>query len=518
MKFLKKAASVVMCAAMALIPCSFAFASDVETTIYVNGADTGIESTDIITRGGYIFAPYDQLFSALGTGMVSSESAKTVTAVTDETQVTFAVGSDQAIITENGTNVYEKIPVSVFEENSTIYVPVRYAAEAIGSNVGWDNTNKAVIISNSDLMLRQHGGSFEIADEITRFFAADVEQGTQKIAGQIDFSGSIVDTEAGETTTLSGALVIDGVSDAANADVSCALKLNEKQLDDILTKLQAGEEAQSIADALKDCSIDFILDGENLILYLYSDLFEAGGLAPNTWIELDMGSMYEQMGLGNLADIAAQASDMSFEEQMKLVIDAVPLDDVIISSSMLESYALALDMMSDSTFTKTDAGYKSTQTTELGAGAYLSMSFNVPCDANGNVTGFGFSYMASQNGTPFMTMEMSSTLTEMTVNMNMNIEDVVTFDANGTITASETTDTIRTKPDSSSSIISLTDLIGMSLENASGSEATVIGITPEDDMTEITETTDNGTITVTVDEAEAILPEASGDEIVTVIE
>ena len=117
-----------------------------------------------------------------------------------------------------------------------------------------------------------------------------------------------------------------------------------------------------------------------------------------------------------------------------------------------------------------------------------------------------------------MTMEMSSTLSEMTVNMNMNIEDVVTFDANGTITASETTDTIRTKPDSSSSIISLTDLIGMSLENASGSEATVIGITPEDDMTEITETTDNGTITVTVDEAEATLPEASGDEIVTVIE
>ena len=70
-----------------------------------------------------------------------------------------------------------------------------------------------------------------------------------------------------------------------------------------------------------------------------------------------------------------------------------------------------------------------------------------------------------------MSMDIMANLYEIDINMDMNIEDMVLFDLNGKITATDTDTQVRTRPDSSSTVIDLSELFGAG--------ADMIGTIPE---------------------------------------
>lgn len=90
---------------------------------------------------GRAFLPADQLFSALN--IEYSVSARSVTAHRDGTALTLTVGSKTG-----------GMDVAPYEESGVLWVPVRFAAEAFGCNVGWDAEYRTVLVLDVDALTR----------------------------------------------------------------------------------------------------------------------------------------------------------------------------------------------------------------------------------------------------------------------------------------------------------------------------------------------------------------------------
>lgn len=249
-------------------------------------------------------------------------------------------------------------------------MPVRFAAQALDCTVGWDSENSAVIIIDKDKFIADNGGSFELANQIMAFANQSSDQ-SQKLAGTINFS--MTANDGLQDIALSGDIQLNGVANATDADLACAINLNARDLEkivDLVTEGYTDEQKAAVeeqAAMFQNMTFDFIIDGENLILYATSNLFES------LWFfqlihgfKLDVAELYSQMGINNIENLIAQSKDMSFEDQMLLALDMVPMDNVYESNAMIAVYSSMMSMFSDSAFKATEGGYVSSSTTDLG--------------------------------------------------------------------------------------------------------------------------------------------------------
>lgn len=464
MKFFKKAMALAMCACMSISSYTFVMAQDAQESaagVYINGKQ--LEGVEPIVKNNRAYVPVRSIFESLGADVEYSASAKTVTAIDGDTNVTFAVGGDVISITENGALNKITTDAPSFISGDTVYVPVRFAAEAFNCSVGWDSENSAVIIIDKDKFIEDNGGSFELANQIKAFVNQSADQG-QKLAGTINFNMSVSD--GSQDISLSGDVQLNGVANATDADLACAINLNERDFEkivDLLTEGFADEDKATVeekAAMFKNMTFNFIIDGENFVFYVTSNLFESLGLSADTWVKLDVAELYSQMGIDNIDSLITESQDMSFEDQISLCLDMIPMDNVYEANIMIETYASMMSMFSDSAFKATEGGYVSSTTTELGQGTYYTMQFVVSTDTLDNITGFGIKLIVSQNGTVTTSMDINSTADTVTINMDMGLEDVFHFTADGTITSEPTDEVITTKPESGN-IVDLMELTGM---------------------------------------------------------
>ncbi|MCJ7854702.1 stalk domain-containing protein [Lachnospiraceae bacterium NSJ-143] len=494
MKIFKKATALALCACLSVSSCAFVMAEDTQQygpEIYVNGQYIDFEGNAPVVKDGYVFAPYESVFGALGAQSSYSASNKTVTAVSGSKEVTFAVDSKEISVTENGALSKMDMAAPAYTEDNEVYVPVRYAAQALGARIGWDEKNNAVLISDTDLFISQHGQTFETADRVMAYMN-EIAAKKQKVSGSIDFTGSVSDGD--ETISLSGNVSINGNMNINDADINCVVTLNEKELKAIIDKLTDGlesedrAEVEKTAEALKSSTFNFILDGKNLVMYVNSSLFTTFmGLENNAWVKLDLNELMKYYGIDNMKELIKESQGASFSEQIAMCIDSIGLNDLYQSQIMFETYGSTMDMLSDSAFSKTDGGYVSTVTTDLGSGAYFSMSFKAATNALDEITGYGFSVIASENGKPLTTVEISSNGTDTAFNMDINIYDIFKFSADGTIKQEETAETVKTAPDSSN-IIDLNEYFESMLVNYAVPSEAAADIYIETEQDETTDT------------------------------
>ena len=509
MKLFKKAMALAMCACMSISSYTFVMAADNQqnnVSVYING--TELDGAEGVIKNDRVFVPVRSIFEALGADVEYSPSAKTVTAIDGDKTVTFAVGGDIVSVTENGALNKITTDAPSFILNDSTYVPVRFAAQALDCTVGWDSENSAVIIVDKDKFIADNGGSFELANQIMAFANQSSDQ-SQKLSGTINFS--MTTNDGVQDIALSGDVQLNGVANATDADLACAINLNERDLEkivDLVTKDYTEEQKAAVeeqASMFKNMTFDFIIDGENLVLYATSNLFETLGLSADTWVKLDVAELYNQMGINNIENLIAQSKDMSFEDQMLLCLDMVPMDNVYESNAMLAVYGSMMSMFSDNAFKATDGGYISSSTTDLGNGAYFTMQYIVSTDTLDNITGFGMKLIASQNGKVTTSMDINATADTVTINMDMGLEDIFQFTADGTITAEPTDEAIITEPESEN-VLDLANLIGMpvnsgdlSLEVVPDVNAAVPAV-PDEPADEAVEEPATETTTETVEE------------------
>jgi hypothetical protein len=111
-----------------------------QVTVTVNGQPLYLNPGPI-ERAGRVFVPLRGIFERLGAGVVYA--AGTINATKGSTTVSLHIGSTQATV--NGQVQY--LDVAPFIVGATTYVPLRFIAQSLGANVGYDASTRVVAIN-----------------------------------------------------------------------------------------------------------------------------------------------------------------------------------------------------------------------------------------------------------------------------------------------------------------------------------------------------------------------------------
>ncbi len=110
-----------------------------QVTVTINGRPFSLNPGPV-ERTGRVFVPLRGVFERLGAGVVYS--AGTINATKDGTTMSLHIGSTQATV--NGQP--QILDVAPFIIGATTYVPLRFIAQALGANVGYDESTRVVAI------------------------------------------------------------------------------------------------------------------------------------------------------------------------------------------------------------------------------------------------------------------------------------------------------------------------------------------------------------------------------------
>jgi hypothetical protein len=110
-----------------------------QVSVTVNGQPLYLNPGPI-ERAGRVFVPLRGIFERLGAGVVYS--AGTINATKESTTVSLHIGSTQATV--NGQP--QTLDVAPFIVGATTYVPLRFIAQSLGANVGYDASTRVVAI------------------------------------------------------------------------------------------------------------------------------------------------------------------------------------------------------------------------------------------------------------------------------------------------------------------------------------------------------------------------------------
>jgi len=112
-------------------------------TVYVNGEQVVFDQVPVIENGRTL-VPLRAIFEALGADVEWDQRSQTVTAVKEDTTISFVIGSD--ILVKNNEEIKLETPARIIE--SRTLVPARAVAESFGAEVSWDSKARKVTITS----------------------------------------------------------------------------------------------------------------------------------------------------------------------------------------------------------------------------------------------------------------------------------------------------------------------------------------------------------------------------------
>lgn len=197
--------------------------------------------------------PMRKIFEAFNATVEWDNDTKTVVATTDAKQITLTINNNVALIkdlaTEEETTV-ELDAAPALLSNRTM-VPVRVVAEGLEKEVGWDSTNRTVVIIDFDKVRTELE---EKVPQLAELFEIDIEpvntfKTTSKVSGKVVYKDK-EEKDNNETLTFDGTLKLN-----VNQDRDMELYLNDLTFTgkgQIYTALkQAGYEKMSLAMVIK---------------------------------------------------------------------------------------------------------------------------------------------------------------------------------------------------------------------------------------------------------------------------
>ena len=100
------------------------------------------------------FLPFRAVFEAMGAEVSYDAETNQVSATRDGTTVTMTLGSTEAAVTTGDVTTTLTMDVAPYAAENRTYVPVRFAAQAFGCAVGWDQDDSTVILVDTQKLLQ----------------------------------------------------------------------------------------------------------------------------------------------------------------------------------------------------------------------------------------------------------------------------------------------------------------------------------------------------------------------------
>lgn len=367
--------------------------------VQLNGEALTFTDAVPVAQDGRTFLPFRAVFEAMGAEV--SNEGNTITAVRDGKTLTMTIGSTEATLTEGGASSAITMDVAPYVDSTTwrTYVPVRFAAQAFGCAVGWDQDNQTAVIVDTekllDAALAEHQFTYM---EKYLAYNQQFQEGIWDISAQFDGSATMFGA---------GPLSFQGSMDGTTADslqmaAAMNLKMDLTAFLDAMSQVagQASEltaEDQALLDALKSEGMDMEIraDMEKGVMYLTmgGSALETLGLPADTWYSFDMASMYGQMGLDYTALIDASKT-MDASALLQTALQSADLSDKDTAYATVSALVNgAAKVLADDSFVKSGDNYTTTYALEED-GTKVTLSFTLTMQSD-KVVGYELSMDSS---------------------------------------------------------------------------------------------------------------------------
>ena len=439
--------------------------------VQLNGQDLAFTDAAPQARDGRTFLPFRAVFEAMGAEVSYDAAANQVSATRDGTTVTMTLGATEASVTAGGVTTPLTMDVAPYAADNRTYVPVRFAAQAFGCAVGWDQDDSTVILVDTAKLLEEAKAGYTYT-YLDKYLAYNEQFTTGNWAMDADFTAGLTLLGMGPATVTG---TMNGLTaGATQMEASMNLKMDLQALLEGIaamtdTASEIDAESAALLDALKNQGIDLELRGDlgggTVYFTLSGDALAAAGLPADTWYSMDLSALYGTLGMDYTALVDASKT-LDAQALLQSAMSGVTLTDKDADYAAIAALVDgAAKFLADQSFTADGANATTTYTLSQD-GADVTIGFTLVME-NDAVVGYDLTMtagtQASADGTvPAMTMDLKTGMdaqNQMTAAMALDAGGMLTLDLDltGGYTATDKTPTLT--PPEGASVIPYADLL-----------------------------------------------------------
>ena len=437
------------------------------------------------------FLPFRAVFEAMGAEVSYNAETNQVSATRDGTTVTMTLGSTEAAVTTGDVTTTLAMDVAPYAAENRTYVPVRFAAQAFGCAVGWDQDDSTVILVDTQKLL-EGAKADNTYTYLDKYLAYNEQFMTGNWEMKADFDASLTVLGMGPATlegTMSGI-----TAGSTQMEAAMTMKMDLKALLDGFSGLvsagtgtegdvdaETQAETDALLKALKEDGISMELRGDlgtgMLYFTLSGGVLTDAGVPADTWISMDMAGMYEAMGMDYDSLIRASV-DMDPNVLLQTALGGVTLTDkdadYVLLSALVEGVA---QFLSDEAFVEDGGNYTTTYTLEQ-AGSDVTIAFTLLMKDDA-VVGYDLTMKVAagptdEAGIPAMTMDMKAGMdadNNMTVTMTVDSNNMLDLSLEMTGSYAATDKAPELAPPADATVIPYEQLLGAAGDTAAEAAA-----------------------------------------------
>ena len=484
--FRTRVLAVAVAMAMVLGLSGMAMAAEPESTAAAENAISvqldgeNLTFTDAVpqVKDQRTFLPFRAVFEAMG-AQVSNEG-NVITAVRGDKTLSMTIGSTAAAVTENGVTTDIVMDVAPYVDSATwrTYVPVRFAAQAFGCAVGWDQAAQTAVIVDVEQLVEDTLAGYTY-DNLAAYldYAAQFQTGSWAVTGTLNGTFTMM-----ELAPMTVAATYEGVSDGGLAtEMTMTMTMDMDDFLASLAELAGGSmddlsaEDQALLDSLKTegitCQVRGDLTEGTMYMNMSGELMAAVGLPADTWISIDMNELMSTPGSDlSWTELLALSGELTSADPAELLsqllipqLSTVSVDD---SATAYASVQSAVDLIAgavaDQAFTQDGDNRVLTYDLEdSGVQANISLTLTM---VEGAVTAYameaGISGTDAEAGTVSMSISESMDAdNNQTATVSMDLAGLVSMEFTMTGAYTTTDQTAQTTPPEGATVISLTELL-----------------------------------------------------------
>ena len=322
----------------------------------LNGEYLTLGGAQPLAVAGRVMVPARAFLEALG-AQVDYQSGVVSASFENGDSLTFRLDSTQLEYVRGGQIDSVEMDVTPYVQGGSTYIPARFAAQAVGLDVYWDDTYEAVHLTDWQALADEIDSRFTCLNELLSASAATVDPDkTYATSGNFTLKGTLYGEEKDTTAQLD--LAVSGLSRGSTASVDMTARLNLGGLRQSIEAL-VGAEGMELLDAFNGSKASLIVDGESGALYAKGSAVEliSGGAVPkDAWLGtmLPMTIPSQITSMGELMVMTGQSNSYYRQSPWEGTMNGVTLMQMVLgddnftkrTSGQTTTYTLELDMLS----------------------------------------------------------------------------------------------------------------------------------------------------------------------------
>ena len=239
--------------------------------VSVNGTYLSLDGVAPLKRAGRTMVPVLAFFAEQGAAVVCTADGVITATLEDGAVLTLTLDSTVMTVRDPaGQTRQVEMDVAPYVDGETghTYIPVRFAAEAMGYDVEWDGDYQVAMLTNWDALIAQLDSHYTVLNEIlaASYNVYDVEK-NYSIRETMKMAGTLYGEDHNDTATISMSVSALASGDLGRMSMDLSGKVDLGGLEDTLFP-NLDQETRGILAAISNMKLSAIMDLEQGDMYM----------------------------------------------------------------------------------------------------------------------------------------------------------------------------------------------------------------------------------------------------------